>query len=94
MKRLCIFLVVAVAILAVVALLFPQLRALVGIAGMALGGGGMGVIAKARAAGKAAEERERKRLEGMTDAQVVDEAVERDPALGSALDRIRAKYKW
>ena len=90
MKKLVVVLVVVVAMLVAVAVLVPKLRGVASVLSIGLGGAGTGAIARAKAAGKAAEDRERDKLADMNDAQVREETRRLAPGVADALDRKRA----
>ena len=86
MKKLVVALALLAAVALVVLAILHHWTWLTGLFGM----GGSAIIAKARAAGRAAEDRERDKLANMTDAQVREETRRLAPGVADALDRKRA----
>ena len=91
MKRLAIFLCIAVAILVLVTILTGRLEA--AIAAVGLGGGGAGAIANARKAQDKAAEVASKKLENMTDEEIVATDPDAQRAVDDAVDSAGSKLR-
>ena len=86
MKKLIVALAIVSAVLIVLTALWGELHHVLAAVGLLGGAGASTMIAQAKAAGRAAEDRERKRLEGMTDEEVIDS----DPAVKRIADNALA----